>query len=172
MINNKMQQEINDQINAEFWSGYLYLSMSAWFTQRNLHGFANWMYVQYQEEFTHGMKMYRYLLDRGGEVTLKPIAAVDTDWKDCVAIFEQTLKHERKVTSLINHLMDTAHDIRDYATISFLNWYIDEQVEEEANAEELLEKLKMIKNDSAALYALDKELSTRVFVDATLTAEE
>ncbi|MBQ4356118.1 MAG: ferritin [Bacteroidales bacterium] len=172
MINERMQKEINEQINAEFWSGYLYLSMSAWFTQHNLPGFANWMYIQYQEEFTHGMKMYRYIHERGGEVTLKPIAKVDTNWKDGVAIFKQTLEHERKVTSLINKLMDTAHEIRDYATINFLNWYVDEQVEEEANAEELLGKLQMIGKDTAALYNLDKELSARVFVDSTLSAEE
>ncbi|MCQ2280425.1 MAG: ferritin [Bacteroidales bacterium] len=172
MINERMQKEINEQINAELWSGYLYLSMSSWFTQNNLPGFANWMYVQYQEEFTHAMKMYRYIHERGGVVTLKPIAAVDTDWKNGVAIFEQTLNHERKVTGLINALMDTAHEIRDYATINFLNWYIDEQVEEEANAEELLHKLQMIGNDQAALYNLDNELSTRVFVDATLPAAE
>lgn len=172
MINERMQNEINEQINAELWSGYLYLSMSSWFTQNNLPGFANWMYVQYQEEFTHAMKMYRYIHERGGVVTLKPIAAVDTDWKNGVAIFEQTLNHERKVTGLINALMDTAHEIRDYATINFLNWYIDEQVEEEANAEELLHKLQMIGNDQAALYNLDNELSTRVFVDATLPAAE
>ena len=104
-------------------------------------------------------------------VTLKPIKAVDTKWKSATAIFEQTLSHERTVTSLINSLMDTAHEIRDYATINFLNWYIDEQVEEEAHAEEILEKVKMIEKDKAAMYNLDKELSTRVFVDATLTAE-
>ncbi|MBR4488483.1 MAG: ferritin [Bacteroidales bacterium] len=171
MINERMQKEINEQINAELWSGYLYLSMSAWFTQNNLPGFANWMYIQYQEEFTHAMKMFRYIHERGGVVTLKPIKAVDTKWKSATAIFEQTLSHERTVTSLINSLMDTAHEIRDYATINFLNWYVDEQVEEEAHAEEILEKVKMIEKDKAAMYNLDKELSTRVFVDATLNAE-
>ncbi|MBO4645747.1 MAG: ferritin [Bacteroidales bacterium] len=172
MLNEKMQKQINDQINAEFWSGYLYLSMSAWFTQHNLPGFANWMYVQYQEEFSHGMKMFRYIHERGGDVTLKPIAKVDTNWKSPVAILEQTLKHEQKVTSLIHALMDTAHEIRDYASINFLNWYVDEQVEEEAHAEELLSTVKMIEKDQAAMYALDKELSTRVFVDATLNNED
>lgn len=172
MINERMQNEINDQINAEFWSAYLYLSMSAWFTQKNLPGFANWMYVQYQEEISHGMKMFRYIHERGGEVKLKPIAKVDTAWKSAADAFQATLNHERKVTSLINGLMDTAHELRDYATINFLNWYIDEQVEEEANAEELLNKLKMIEKDPAAFYTLDKELSARVFVDATLPAAE
>ena len=172
MINERMQKEINDQINAEFWSAYLYLSMSAWFTQNNLPGFANWMYVQYQEEISHGMKMFRYIHERGGEVKLKPIAKVDTNWKSCAAVFNDTLNHERKVTALINGLMDTAHEIKDYATINFLNWYIDEQVEEEAHAEELLNTVKMIEKDHAAMYTLDKELATRVFVDATLKAEE
>lgn len=172
MINEKMEKEINDQINAEFWSAYLYLSMSAWFTQRNLPGFANWMYVQYQEEISHGMKMFRYIHERGGKVALLPIAKVDSEWKSPSDAFKSTLEHERKVTSLINGLMDTAHDIRDYATINFLNWYINEQVEEEANADEIYNKLLMVENDLAALYALDKEYSARVFVDATLTPAE
>jgi ferritin len=171
MINERMQKEINEQINAEFWSAYLYLSMSAWFTQKNLPGFANWMYVQYQEEISHGMKMFRYIHERGGEVTLKPIAKVETKWKSPADAFKATLEHERKVTALINGLMDTAHEIKDYATINFLNWYIDEQVEEEANAEEILHKLQVVEKDPAALYALDKEYESRVFVDATLSAE-
>lgn len=171
MINERMQKEINEQINAEFWSAYLYLSMSAWFTQKNLPGFANWMYVQYQEEISHGMKMFRYIHERGGDVILKPIAKVDTKWKSPADAFKATLEHERKVTALINGLMDTAHEIKDYATINFLNWYIDEQVEEEANAEEIWHKLQVVEKDPAALYALDKEYESRVFVDATLSAE-
>lgn len=170
MINERMQNEINDQINAEFWSAYLYLSMSAWFTQQNLPGFANWMYVQYQEEQTHAIKMYRFILSRGGEVNLKPIDKVDTKWNSPAHAFEETLKHERIVTSLINKLMDTATELKDYATQSFLKWYIDEQVEEEANADEILQALKAIENSPAGMRMYDKELAARVFVDATLPA--
>lgn len=170
MINERMQNEMNDQINAEFWSAYLYLSMSAWFTQENLPGFANWMHVQYQEEMSHAMKMFRYIHERGGKVVLKAIDPVTTSWKSASEAFNDTLNHERKVTSLINGLMDTAHELRDYATINFLNWYIDEQVEEEANVENIFHKLKMVENDPAALYALDKEYEARTFVDET-TAE-
>lgn len=172
MINKKMETEINDQINAEFWSAYLYLSMSSWFNDQNLPGFANWMYVQYQEEISHGMKMFRYIQERGGSVKLLPIAAVQTEWASPSDAFKNTLEHERKVTSLINHLMDTAFEIKDYASISFLNWYIDEQVEEEATADEILQALLVIEKDPAALRLYDKEFATRVFVDATLPTAE
>ncbi|MEG2070191.1 MAG: ferritin [Bacteroidales bacterium] len=170
MIHEKMEKEINQQVNAEFWSAYLYLSMSAWFTQQNLPGFANWMYVQYQEEITHGMKMFRYIHERGGKVTLLPIDKVETKWKSPSDAYRDTLDHEREVTSLINGLMDTAHQIKDYATISFLNWYIDEQVEEEAAADELYQTLLQIEKHPEALRILDKELAARVFVDATQPA--
>lgn len=171
MINEKMQNEINEQINAEFWSAYLYLSMSAWFTNQNLPGFANWMYIQFQEEQTHAMKLFRYLQERGGSVTLKPIDKVETTWNSPSHAFQETLKHERVVTSLINNLMDTAVELKDYATQSFLNWYIDEQVEEEAAADEILQALLAIENHPSGLRMYDKELSNRVFVDATLSKE-
>jgi len=168
MIAQKMQKEINDQINAEFWSAYLYLSMSAWFTEKNLPGLANWMYVQYQEEISHGMKMFRYIHERGGEVKLLPIAKVPTSWKSPSAAFSEAYKHEQKVTSLINKLMDTAIELKDYATINFLNWYVDEQVEEEANASDIYTTLSEIEKLPGALRMYDKEFASRKFKDETL----
>jgi len=165
MIAQKMQKEINDQINAEFWSAYLYLSMSSWFTEQNLPGLANWMYVQYQEEMSHGMKMFHYIHERGGEVKLQPIAKVPTAWKSPADAFSEVYKHEQKVTSLINKLMDTAVELKDYASMSFLNWYIDEQVEEEANACDILTTLKDIEKLPGALRMYDKEFASRKFKD-------
>ena len=168
-MNEKMQKEINDQINAEFWSAYLYLSMSSWFTEQRLTGFANWMYVQYQEEISHGMKMLRYIHDRGGSVKLQPIEGVPSEWKSPSEAFKSTLEHEKIVTGRINDLMHTALEIKDYATISFLNWYIDEQVEEEATAEEIYLNLKDIENHPGALRQYDREFISRTFVDETIT---
>lgn len=171
MINEKMQNELNDQINAEFWSAYLYLSMSSWFSDQNLPGFANWMYVQFQEEQSHAMKLFRYIQDRGGSVTLKPIDKVPTSWKSPSAAFEDTFRHEQEVTALINKLMDTAVELKDYATQSFLRWFIDEQVEEETTANDILQTLVAIETLPGALRVYDKEFETRTFVDQTQTNE-
>lgn len=172
MLNKKIEKAYNDQINAEFWSAYLYLSMAAWFESQNLSGFANWMYVQYQEENTHAQKFYRYVIERGGNIELKPIAKVQTSWKNATDAFKDTLAHERKVTAMINNLVNIAMEIKDHASVSFLNWYVDEQVEEESNAERLLSTLERIEKDApGAMYMLDKELQTRTFVDSTTTAE-
>jgi len=170
MISKKMQAAIDEQINAEFWSAYLYLSMSAYFERQNLKGFANWMKVQFQEETTHAIKFFDYVHSRGGQVTLKPIAAVDTDWKNNVDIFNETLQHEQHVTSLINNLANIAVEEKDHATNSMLQWFISEQVEEESNVEQILVQLKMIGDNGYGMLMLDRELATRVFVDATKTA--
>jgi len=167
MISEKMEKAINDQINAEMWSAYLYLSMSAYFMDQNLPGFANWMKVQYHEEVSHAMKFFDYVAERGGRVLLQPIAEVPTEWSSPVEIFEETLKHERHVTSLINNLMNIAMDERDHATTSFLQWYIDEQVEEEGSADEILNQLKMVGDQKQALFFMDKEFKTRTFTDST-----
>ncbi|MDD4847938.1 MAG: ferritin [Bacteroidales bacterium] len=173
MLDKKIEKAYNDQINAEFWSAYLYLSMSAWFQKENMPGFANWMYVQYQEENTHAQKFFRYVNERGGTVVLQPIAKVQTSWKSATDAFKDTLEHERKVTAMINNLVDIAKEVKDHASVSFLNWYVDEQVEEEANAESLLQTLEKIeKKAPGAMYMLDKELQARTFVDATLTPAE
>ena len=167
MLSKRMEEELNKQIIAEFWSAYLYLSMFAFFQNINLTGFANWMKVQYQEETTHAMKIFDYVNERGGRVLLQPIAAVDTKWEDETDVFETTLKHEQKVTSLINNLVNIAIEEKDHATNNMLQWFVEEQVEEEANADEILQQLKMLKGNPHGILMLDRELKQRTFVDET-----
>jgi ferritin len=169
-IGNKMQDAINKQVNAELYSAYLYLGMSAKCTDLNLKGMANWFYVQAQEEMTHAMKFYKFVLERGGQTSLPAIEGVRTDWKSPLEMFETAYAHEQKVTAMINNLADIAISERDHATASMLNWFIDEQVEEEANASEISAMLGQMGASKEALYMLDKELSTRVFVDSTQPA--
>lgn len=164
MLSKKLEEAINKQINAELYSAYLYLSMAAYFETKNLPGFANWMRVQFQEEQFHAFKFFDYVNERGGRVTLETIEGPRTEWSNPIEVFEETLKHEYHVTSLINNLMDLAIEERDHATKSFLNWYIDEQVEEEANVTALTEQLKLIDGKGHGMLMLDKELATRVFV--------
>ena len=167
MLNKKVEEAMNKQINAEIWSAYLYLSMSAYFESQSLSGFANWMKVQWQEEISHAMKFFDYVNERGGRINLIPIDKVKTDWKDAREIFEETLAHEQKVTRMINALVDLAISEKDHASNSMLQWYVDEQVEEEANADALLQQLKMLNNNQQGLLMLDKELQSRTFVDET-----
>lgn len=169
-INKKVEDAINKQVNAELYSAYLYLGMSSKCSELNLKGFANWFYVQAQEEMTHAMKFYKFVLERGGHPVMTAIEGVPTDWKSPLAMFEAAYEHEQKVTALINNIMDIALAERDHATASMLNWFVDEQVEEEANSSEIAEKLKLIGPSKDGLLMLDKELSTRVFVDRTQPA--
>ncbi len=164
MLNQRLEKELNKQINAEFWSAYLYLSMSAFFESKNLAGFANWMKIQYQEEISHALKLFDYVNERGGRVFLQPIAAVDSEWKDVIDVFETTLKHEQHVTSLINNLVNITIEEKDHATANILQWFVNEQVEEEASVSDILDQLKLIKGKGAGLFMLDRELKQRVFV--------
>jgi ferritin len=156
-----VEKAINDQINAELYSAYLYLSMAAYFEGRNMKGFAKWMQVQTKEEVSHAMKFYAFVFERGGKVALKAVEQPPTDWKSPLALFEQVYEHEQKVTSLINKLVEAARADNDVATENFLMWYIDEQVEEEAHAYEAVLKLKMVGEVPQALYMLDKEMGAR-----------
>jgi ferritin len=167
MLKKKIEKAFNDQINAETYSAYLYWSMSAALEAKNLPGFANWMRIQAQEEMTHADKFFRYIVERGGKVTLTAIDGPETAWKDVEAVFTNVLEHEQHVTSLINNLMDLAIAEKDHASAMFLQWFVNEQVEEEAGAEELLGKLKIAGTSSPALYMLDKEMAQRVFVPPT-----
>jgi len=169
-IDKKIEDSINKQVNAELYSAYLYLGMSARCTELNFKGMANWLYVQAQEEMTHAMKFYRFILERGGHAKLPAIEGVRDDWKTPLEMFEAAYAHEQKVTAMINNIVDLALAGRDHATASMLNWFVDEQVEEEANSSEIADKLKLIGESKEALFMLDKELSTRVFVDGTLPA--
>ena len=170
MLKEKITNAINDQINAEIHSAYLYLSMAAYFLNKGLPGFANWMKIQYQEETAHAMKFFNYVAERGGRVMLAPIAAVQTDFDSIVNVFERTLEHEIMVTDRINKLMDIAISESDHATRSFLNWFVDEQVEEEANVNEILDTLKLINGEGNGILLLDREMQQRVFVDPTQPA--
>lgn len=167
MINDKMQTTINKQINAELYSAYLYISMSAQFQAMNLKGFANWMRVQSLEEFTHADKFYNFLIDRGGRVILNSIEGPPTKWASPLAIFQDAYKHEQKVTGLINALVNLAIKEKDHAAHSFLQWFVNEQVEEEANADSIAQQLKLIGKNGQGLLMLDRELAQRIFVPPT-----
>ena len=164
MICEKLESAFNTQINKELFSEYLYLSMQAYFETLNLTGFVNWMSVQVQEEHAHGMGMFNYLNERGGRVELLAIDKPKTHWNSPLDVFEEVLKHEQYVTSCINGLMDVAEEVKDRAALSFLDWYLKEQVEEENNVGNLLAKLKLIGDDKHALLLLDKDLMARTFV--------
>ncbi len=169
-FNDKVEDVLNKQINAEFWSAYMYLSMSAYFQAKGLKGFANWMRVQYQEEVTHAIKFFDYILARGGYVKLEAISKVPTEWIGIENVFEETYKHECKVTDMIHNCYEVAMNERDHATSNMLQWYINEQAEEEQNVKDILDQLKLIGEEGQGIYMLDKELATRVFVDSTQTA--
>ena len=170
MIGKKMEKALNGQLNAEFYSAYLYLSMAGYFESIDLKGFANWMRVQTQEERFHAMKFYDYIIERGGRVILKQIEAPPNNWDSPLAVLEATLKHEQKVTGLINDLVYFAREQKDNASEIFLQWFVNEQVEEENNVNTVLGQLKLIKNAPQALFIMDKEMAQRVFTPPT-TAE-
>lgn len=161
MLSKKMEAALNAQINAEFWSAYLYLSMSAHFAADGKSGFANWFKIQFDEEQEHAMKLFNYVIERGGKVELKPIAKVTQLWESPLAAFEDTLKHEQKVTAMINNLVTLAREEKDYATESILQWFVNEQVEEEATAQSYIDALTMIKDNGFGIYTLDKEMQGR-----------
>ena len=164
MISAKMEKSINEQINAELYSAYLYLSMKAYFESENLKGFANWMDVQNKEETFHAMKFYTFLADRGGKIKLTSIGGPKTEWKSPLEVFEDVLAHEIKVTKLINNLVDLAITEKDHASNALLQWYVTEQVEEEMNADNIVRQLKLMGEAPGGIFMLDKELATRVFV--------
>lgn len=161
MISKKMQEAINAQINAEMWSAYLYLAMSMDAADKGLKGVAHWFRKQYEEEMEHAFKFVGYLNDQMARVELKPIAEVPTKWACPKTMFEETLKHEKKVTGLINDLYALAVKEKDYATTIFMQWYVTEQIEEEADAQEIIDALELIGKDTAAFYMFDKKLASR-----------
>ena len=164
MINEKLQEAFNEQINKEFFSEYLYLAMKIYFQELNLQGFVNWFDVQVQEEHAHAMGMVNYLNDRGGKIELRAIDKPVVEGNSPLEVFEHVLRHEEYVTSRINHVMDVAEEVKDRAAMHLLDWYIKEQVEEEANVGGVLATLKLIGDDKKALLLLDKDLATRTFV--------
>ena len=163
MLSEKMEKALNAQINAEFWSAYLYLSMSVHFSAKGMKGVANWFYIQYQEELAHARIFMNYLSSRDCRVLLDPIAA--QQWASVLDMFVMTLEHERKVTSLINELAAIAQDDRDFASTNRLVWFINEQVEEEESAREMIDALKAVEGNKYGMYMLDKELLSRTYVE-------
>jgi ferritin len=163
MISKNMEKALNEQINAEMYSAYLYLSMESYFRSLDLSGFANWMRVQVQEELMHAMKIYDFVDARRGRIILKSIAAPQTEWDSPLAVFEATYKHEQKVTGLINELVSLTIKEKDHATNTFLQWFVNEQVEEESSADKIIQQLKMMKNAPGGMFMLDRELGQRVF---------
>jgi ferritin len=163
MLSKTMEKALNEQVNAEFYSSYLYLSMSAYFQNLNLSGFASWMKAQAQEELFHAMKFYNFVHERGGKVVLQAIEAPPTEWESPLAAFEAALAHEQKVTGLINDLVNLAIEEKDHATNNFLQWFVSEQVEEEDSVGEVVNKIKLIGQASGGLFMLDRDLAQRTF---------
>ena len=163
MLSSKLQTELNTQMNNEFFAEYEYLSMAAYFHSINLDGIANYFHVQAQEEHFHAMKIFHFILDKGGKVELQKIEKPDVTFSSPVAVFEKALQHEQKVTKSINDLMDDAIKENDHAVNSFLKWYVDEQVEEEALASKNLGKMQLINGQGEGLLILDQEYSQRSF---------
>ncbi|MEW6402805.1 MAG: ferritin [Chloroflexota bacterium] len=161
MISKSLQDAINDQINKELFSSYLYLSMAAYFEDKNLPGFARWLRTQADEEREHGMKFYDHLIERGGRVELRAIDAPRTDWKSSIEVFQEVAEHEAKVTASINALYELALKEKDYPAQVLLHWFISEQVEEEKNAAEILASLKLIEERGTAVLMLDHRLGKR-----------
>ncbi|MBP3551654.1 MAG: ferritin [Bacteroidaceae bacterium] len=163
MISKKLHDAINAQINAELWSAYLYLAMSLDAETKGYKGVANWFHVQFQEEQDHARIFMNYLNSVDAKVTLLPIDEVPATWDNVLAMFKQTLEHEKKVTSLINNLAAIANEDRDFASINRLVWFIDEQVEEEENARDMITAVEAVEDNKYGMYMLDKELAARTY---------
>jgi ferritin len=161
MLSSSLQAAFNDQINKELFSAYLYLGMSAWCESANLTGSAHWLKAQAMEEQGHALKLYGFVLDRGGKVTLEAIAKPEQEYGSLLDLFQQVLEHERKVTALIHGLFKAALADGDYASQNFLQWFVNEQVEEEKNATAIVETLKMVGTQGASLFMVDRQLGAR-----------
>jgi ferritin len=161
MLKANVQEALNSQINAEVASAYLYLAMAAYFESKNFHGLARWMEVQAREEWGHAMKIFHQVNERGGRVVLKQIDAPPTEWRSVLEVFEHSLAHEMKVTEMIHSLVKLTTGECDYATLAFLQWFVTEQVEEENQVIEIVEKLKLMGESHVGLFMLDSELGKR-----------
>ena len=167
MLSQKLHAAINEQINAELWSAYLYLSMSMDAEAKGYKGVANWFFVQWQEEQDHARILMNYLNARDCKVELMPIAEVQTEWASVLDMFKETLKHEKVVTSLINNLAAIAAEDRDFASSNMLVWFIDEQIEEEESARDMIFAAEAVEGDKYGMYQLDKELAARTYTQAS-----
>ena len=163
MLSSNLYNAINEQINAEMWSAYLYLSMSMDCQAKGYNGIANWFYVQFQEEQAHARIFMNYLNSVDAKVELLPIAEVRTSWDSVLDMFKQTLEHEKKVTAMINNIAAIANADKDYAAINRINWFIDEQVEEEESAREMINTFEAVEGNKYGMYMIDKELAARTY---------
>ncbi|MBR9699105.1 ferritin [Candidatus Woesearchaeota archaeon] len=152
---------LNKQINAEFLAAYKYLGMAAYFEDKNLPGMASWMHNQTKEELVHGMKFFDHIVDRGEKIVLDSIPKVVVSYPSALAVFEAAYKHEVAVTKMIHNLVETAKKANDHTVMPMLQWFLNEQIEEEKSTDEIVQKLKMVKSDSAALLMIDTELAKR-----------
>jgi len=169
MLNPKIQDAFNRQLNEELFSSYLYLSMAAHCESQNLKGVAHWMRLQVDEETQHAMKFLDFINNRGGRVCLTPIEGPKTEWKSVLEVFEDTCEHERKITGLINDLVELSLCEKDHAAGTFLQWFVTEQVEEEATVQEIRDKLKLVGDSPVALYMIDQELGRRSSAGSSAT---
>lgn len=169
MLDEKVAKLLNTQINKEFYSAYLYLSFSNYFTQQGLDGFANWYSVQAQEERDHALLFMKYMQNNDAVVTLEAVEQPTGKFADYASVLSASLEHERYVTGLINNIYDAAHTVKDYRTVQFLDWFVKEQGEEEKNAGDLVRKMELYGSDPKALYMLDSELAARTYAAPTLT---
>ncbi|MGI5977259.1 MAG: ferritin [Candidatus Limivicinus sp.] len=163
MLNEKVADLINNQVNKEFYSAYLYLDFSNYYEEEGLEGFANWYKVQAQEERDHAMLFMQYLQNNGGRVVLEAIAKPDKELNDKLQVLKYGLEHEQYVTSLIHNIYDAAYNVRDFRTMQFLDWFVKEQGEEEKNAEDLIKKMQLFGDDAKSLYMLNSEMAARVY---------
>lgn len=161
VLKQKVQDALNQQIVREMFSSNLYLSMAAFYNEKNLAGFANWMHIQAQEEMQHALKFFDYIIDRGGKVVISEIKAPQSEWPDIKKPFADALEHEQLISQHINDLADLAISEKDHATSSFLQWFIDEQVEEEATTSEIVERLDLVGDSKGAMFMMDNELKSR-----------
>ncbi|WP_302590260.1 ferritin [uncultured Muribaculum sp.] len=171
MLSQKLHDALNAQINAELWSAYLYLSMSMDAETKGYKGVANWFYIQFKEEQDHARIFMNYLNSRDAKVDLKPIEEVPTTWNSVLDMFNQTLEHERKVTALIGNLAEIAKADNDFASVNRLVWFIDEQVEEEETARDMIASVEAVEGNKYGMYMLDKELSARVYAEPSPLAK-
>lgn len=163
MLSERIEKALNDQVNAELYSSYLYLSMASYFKKMNLNGFARWMEVQALEELTHAMKFYNFINERGEQTILQPIQGPPGSWNSPLSAFQDAYHHELKVSGLINNLVNLAIEDKDHATNNFLQWFVAEQVEEEASADAVVQKLKLIEGSPGNIFLLDQEMAQRMF---------
>ena len=161
MLNADLENALNDQLNSELYSAHLYLSMAAYFETENLNGFAHWMRVQHKEEVSHAMRLFDYINDRNGRVVVQTIEQPPVEFESVLSAMEMTLEHEREVTRMIEDLYREAQSQKDYATHVLLEWFIEEQVEEEKSAVEIVEHLKLIGDDGTGLLILDGRMAER-----------